>query len=416
MKIGMLVNNLCVSGGYQKLVLRLSLNLINMGHDVVIYTLSADKEKCYPELIRSVSVVYFQDCETSAQPSSIAGSSRFPKQIEAILNFKNLVRLIDKDLDAMIIHGPLCLHGLNFLRHRKKIKIVWMANNQIDDFDNMRSLISSVLNDLPAISFSIFKVLRDFSLVLLSFLVRVIEILSYKNGIRFVDTIAVYDEINRQIAIRKYGKSRDIVIVYAGADLDVFNRFFRERTFSKNKRISILSVGVLFPHRRYEDIITAIEVLRKQDFDVRLSMVGLHYWAPVYYLALKKLVIDCKLEEHVQFVEYLPEDELYRLYRESDVFIFVNDGFTWGIAVFEAIAAGLPVIISDNIGAADLIQNKVHGWVVNPRSPEQIAMAVQEIAQNTEHTVEITYNAWHHIRNIVSWSAYSERMLMLLKS
>lgn len=104
-----------------------------------------------------------------------------------------------------------------------------------------------------------------------------------------------------------------------------------------------------------------------------------------------------------------------QLYKKSDAFLFINDGFTWGISVFEAVAAGLPVIITDNIGAADLVENNKTGWVVAPRAPKEVAKAIKEIVTNRSKAQKIAEKASRDLATFVSWDAYTKRMVNLIK-
>jgi UDP-glucose:(heptosyl)LPS alpha-1,3-glucosyltransferase len=54
-----------------------------------------------------------------------------------------------------------------------------------------------------------------------------------------------------------------------------------------------------------------------------------------------------------------------RYYRAADAFIMLSAFDTFGLVVLEAMAAGLPVVISPNVGAKDLVENGVNGFVVH---------------------------------------------------
>ena len=64
--------------------------------------------------------------------------------------------------------------------------------------------------------------------------------------------------------------------------------------------------------------------------------------------------------------------ELAELYRQGTLFVFpsVEDGF--GMVVTEAMACGVPVVISDNTGARDVVEEGVNGFVVPTRDVEAI--------------------------------------------
>lgn len=78
------------------------------------------------------------------------------------------------------------------------------------------------------------------------------------------------------------------------------------------------------------------------------------------------------LYRHVDFV---PQHELARFFQQGSVFVLpsIQDGF--GMVVYEAAACGLPVIISDHVGA-DITPGE-HGFVVPIRDPDALAERLQ---------------------------------------
>jgi UDP-glucose:(heptosyl)LPS alpha-1,3-glucosyltransferase len=55
---------------------------------------------------------------------------------------------------------------------------------------------------------------------------------------------------------------------------------------------------------------------------------------------------------------------LERYYRAADIFIMLSRFDTFGMVVLEAMAAGLPVIVSPNVGAKDLVKDGINGFVI----------------------------------------------------
>ena len=74
------------------------------------------------------------------------------------------------------------------------------------------------------------------------------------------------------------------------------------------------------------------------------------------------------------------------------------------------------VIITDNIGATDLIQNGQTGWVVSPKSPAQVAKAIKQIIHNPEKSRRIADRAYVEISDFVSWTAYTDRVIRVIES
>jgi glycosyltransferase involved in cell wall biosynthesis len=68
---------------------------------------------------------------------------------------------------------------------------------------------------------------------------------------------------------------------------------------------------------------------------------------------------------NVSFAGRVPRDELRALYARADVFVMPSRSETWGMAMQEAAAVGLPLIATEAPGAAhDLIEEGVNGYRV----------------------------------------------------
>ncbi|MBI5575409.1 MAG: glycosyltransferase family 4 protein [Deltaproteobacteria bacterium] len=70
-------------------------------------------------------------------------------------------------------------------------------------------------------------------------------------------------------------------------------------------------------------------------------------------------------------------DGMERFYLASDVFAMLSKFDTFGMAVLEAMAAGIPVVISAGVGAKDLVENGRNGFVVD--DPEDAGAAADRI-------------------------------------
>lgn len=383
----MVINNLAVSGGYQKLVLRLGAELRGLGHEVTTYAVAADRAECHPGAWSDMPV------ETLAEGTEVTAAA-----------MRALAARIPGDLDALVIHDEQSLHTLAAMTHPPRT--VWMLNNQL----SMPAMpLRQIARD------GIEAVATNWRLLPYRMLVAARTLrerrLMRRTARRRVAEFAVYDRFNAQDVQTHLG--REAQVVQAGADVGAFAEVGRRREPAPPGRLRILSVGVLFPYRRYDDLIRAVALL-DDALGAELTIVGLHRFAPDYAAELRALVEELGLGERVAFREYVDDDELHELYRTADVFAFVNDGHTWGISVFEALAANVPVLITDNIGAADLVVDGRHGRVVPARRPDRIAEALRTITQDLP-TGQEAEEARRELLETVSWRAYAERMERLLR-
>lgn len=103
----------------------------------------------------------------------------------------------------------------------------------------------------------------------------------------------------------------------------------------------------------------------------------------------------------------VPHSTLRQIYLDSDILVFPTlcDGF--GMVVTEAFAHGLPVITTDRAGAADLVEDKVNGLVVEAGSARAIEEALEWCITNREKVFEMRLAALNTAR---SWQWQDYRM------
>lgn len=82
----------------------------------------------------------------------------------------------------------------------------------------------------------------------------------------------------------------------------------------------------------------------------------------------------------IQFLGRLPRQEMGRLYAEADVLVFPTLSDSFGAVMLEAMAAGIPVISSPY--CAEVVEDGVSGYVVEPRDTQALADAILKIVED----------------------------------
>jgi glycosyltransferase involved in cell wall biosynthesis len=79
-------------------------------------------------------------------------------------------------------------------------------------------------------------------------------------------------------------------------------------------------------------------------------------------------------------------EELPRFYAHAGAFVHASTTEQWGLVVNEAMACGLPVIVSNRCGcAADLVQEGVNGYTFDPYNVEQLAQLMHRLTEAPKH-------------------------------
>ena len=86
------------------------------------------------------------------------------------------------------------------------------------------------------------------------------------------------------------------------------------------------------------------------------------------------------ISKFVHFVGPKPYDELPAYYALAGGFIHASTTEQWGLVVNEAMACGLPVLVSSRCGCADnLVQDGINGYTFDPFSPNSIAESMRTL-------------------------------------
>jgi glycosyltransferase involved in cell wall biosynthesis len=79
--------------------------------------------------------------------------------------------------------------------------------------------------------------------------------------------------------------------------------------------------------------------------------------------------------------------------QESDVLVLPSLSDAFGLVVTEALASGLPVIVTPNTGASELIEDGREGFVVPICQPDAIAEKLEMLHRDRERLVEMSRRA-----------------------
>ena len=91
------------------------------------------------------------------------------------------------------------------------------------------------------------------------------------------------------------------------------------------------------------------------------------------------LISDLRLNDHVHLPGFKPYDELPVYYALGNAFVHASTTEQWGLVVNEAIASGLPVIVSDRCGCAPELING-NGFTFDPTNEDELTARLLEMA------------------------------------
>ena len=101
---------------------------------------------------------------------------------------------------------------------------------------------------------------------------------------------------------------------------------------------------------------------------------------------LVKLVSKLKLSGSVIFIQSIPQDELFKIYQTSDLFLFPSFHDSGGFVVLEAMAYGLPVICINQGGPSNIVgENSANVINIDNKNINQI---IQLLATRLKYFID----------------------------
>jgi glycosyltransferase involved in cell wall biosynthesis len=160
-----------------------------------------------------------------------------------------------------------------------------------------------------------------------------------------------------------------------------------------------LAVGRNHPQKDYPTMLEAILQLRRvQKLPFQLVIAGrdVHKLEPdVNRRGLQDIVrlAEIGVEQSPRlnaFTLELPTTEMIDLYRATDAFVMSSllEGFS--SALLEAMAAALPVIVTDSPGCSEFVREEDSGLIVPPRDPSSLAQAMATLIQDAQRRNELS--------------------------
>ena len=95
---------------------------------------------------------------------------------------------------------------------------------------------------------------------------------------------------------------------------------------------------------------------------------------------------------NVVFTGFLFDEELSQAYASSDIFVFPSTTDTFGNVVLEAMASGVPVIVSDRGGPRETVQHGRTGFVTKGRDSREVVEAIVKLVDDPEMRLKMSFN------------------------
>lgn len=159
-------------------------------------------------------------------------------------------------------------------------------------------------------------------------------------------------------------------------------------------RRAFLYVGRLSPEKNVLALVDAWAAVRARHAAWDLLLVGDGPERPAIEAAVGRHGLP-----GVEMPGFRQTDELPRWYARADVLVLPSLWEPWGYVANEAMAAGLPAIVSDRCGSVpDLVEHGVSGWTFDPGDPAALERMLLDVADGKHDLGAMGPAAWARVQ------------------
>ena len=152
------------------------------------------------------------------------------------------------------------------------------------------------------------------------------------------------------------------------------------RQEQSDSQFTVVYVGQFIARKRVHDLIEAFSQLRERVPRSRLMLIGSGPLCEAYAARIATL----GLSEYASIAGPLAPGDASRVIQRSSVLVLPSEFDGWGLAVNEALQAGVPAICTDACGASELLRDNPDWGLVYPAGDvDQLGAAMQSVAQNS---------------------------------
>lgn len=208
--------------------------------------------------------------------------------------------------------------------------------------------------------------------------------------------------------------NKPIEVTPFGIDIDVFKPKAQiSHNIISSQDIVIGTVKALEEQYGIEYLIRAFAIVKEKNSHLPLKLLIVGGGSQEQYL--KNLAKELLVFDNVIFAGKIPYDEVIAYHNMLSVSVFVSNSDSFGVAVIEASACEKPVVVSRVGGLPEVVDDGVTGFIVEPRNPEQTAVAIEKLVLNTSLRMKMGQAGRERVKKLFNWQDNVDQMICIYR-
>lgn len=214
------------------------------------------------------------------------------------------------------------------------------------------------------------------------------------------------------IETKKY-TDKKIKITPFGVDTDIFKKIENK---PRRNEVVLGTVKALEHKYGIDTLLETFDLLIKQrpDLDFKLLIAGDGSKSDVY----QEMVRKKNIEDKVTFSGKIPNNKIPEYISQFDVYLALSrlDSESFGVAIVEAMACEVPVVVSNVGGLPEVVEDGSTGFVVPAENPVAAKEAVEEIISDYKMATQMGKNGRERVLEKYDWKKNVDLMDSIYKT
>jgi glycosyltransferase involved in cell wall biosynthesis len=217
---------------------------------------------------------------------------------------------------------------------------------------------------------------------------------------RTARVIGVSQAVAEGLRAQKIFDPDKVVLIHNGIDVDRFERGregIARREQGTNRKLRVGMIGHIAPIKGQEDFIRAAAVVINGRDDVEFVIAGEDKSRTgANRRSAEELIDELNLKRHVRLIGWV--EDVADLLPTLDLFISPSRSEPFGLAIVEAMAAGVPVVATMSEGAREIIRGNHTGRLIPVGDVKAMAQAIDGLLSDPEERSRLVKNAQAAVR------------------
>ena len=213
---------------------------------------------------------------------------------------------------------------------------------------------------------------------------------------------------------KKYTK-KDITVIPFGVDTTEFKPTKVNRYFSQDD-IVIGTIKSIEKKYGTEHLVRAFKMVKDKYPDLPLKLLLVGRGSQTDYI--KSLIKEFNLESDSLITGFIPYNEIPEYHNMLDIYISVSteDSESFGVAILEASACEIPVIVSNVGGLPEVVENEKTGFIIEKENPSALAEVLSRLVTDKKMSSELGRKGREMVLREYDWEKSLNKMISVYDS